>query len=53
MAATAPRLSRSGYGEAACEQTKDRAVRTGRGQPDANADRAFDHARRDLDQSQT
>ena len=51
-AATSPRGSRSGGGEAASEQLEQPGVGACRRQTDADAGRAFDDARGDLDQTQ-
>src|SRR6516165_940931 len=48
--ATAPWRSWSCRREAACQQSEDRGVRAGRGQPEADARGALDHAGGDLDQ---
>ena len=51
-AATRPRLSGSGGGEASGEMAEEGCIRTGAGQRDANARGTFHHARGDLDKMQ-
>src|SRR5579864_359088 len=49
--ATAPWRSWSRRSEPTCQQSEDRGVRAGRGQPEADARGALDDAGGDLDQS--